>query len=330
MDLEWIPGANNEHCKGREVDSYMSGELTGVLEPDDEPLSPEEIEFLAAEDSVESESEEEEPALVMWGYGGEDETKGDDGEWEEDEDEDEVEAEKAPRWPVGSAVCFDWKGLGDWYTAKVAEANSDGSYLIDYGWASEKVPACKAHLIKGADDWNVCGGRLIARKQEKEVEKEAHVERRDNPETWERISRILVDLRALGIAPGLLVHPHRRLVEGLATAKIQAVFRGSATRRKLARRAAKEMRTELERLVKELALRRVREELSRLTDDGAKTSWMLRKLRERERRRRTEPWELACARARYLLRTSVSMTEFHDRLRGEPTRVKSAWYKAGV
>ena len=38
-----------------------------------------------------------------------------------------------------------------------------------------------------------------------------------NPETWERIRRILVDLRALGIAPGLLVHPHRRLASRSTT-----------------------------------------------------------------------------------------------------------------
>ena len=261
-----------------------------MLEPEDEPLTPEEVEWIAAEGPVEPE----------WVSDSEEEAR---SESEEEEEEEE--------WEDVTEFCHDgvtyYLGAGGaLYDPETEErvATWDGARVVGL-----------SELMGGEDDGEE-GISLPARKLD-----------------WKRVHAIIVDLRGQGVAPERMVWPTRKKVRELAATELQRRIRGARARR-AAEREAKRMHKEIEKLLWQWSVRRTKETIRRLRIGGSErldtTRGTLEFLRRRKREEESEEWELACARGRYLARTSESRAEFRRRMDQEPRLVRVAWVRCDL
>ena len=345
MDQTWVPGANNRHCKGRAVDNWVSGELCGVLEPEDEPLTPEEIEFIAAEGEVARGPESESEA----------EAASESGSESECELEDVTLFEHA-------GVTYYLGSEGALYDPETEECVGiwDGTRVISLSEARGGAGGGGEDERKGDDDEEEEGSDTRTGEQRREhrdfVERlrvglqllrqatwtgwpgeeapssdtwpVASARRMD----WKRIHAIIVDLRGQGVRPETMVWPSQARVLELAATELQRMIRGARARRAI-EQEARTTCTEIEKLLMEWTLRVGKETIRRLRPRGQGTMRaraMLELLRRRKREEESEEWEIACARGRYLARASNSDAEFRRRMAQEPRLVRVAWARCCI
>ena len=358
--LSWVPGANNAHTRGRTVDSWVTGECCAVLEPEDQPLTPEEVEWIAAEGPVER-------ASPVFGFDSEEEAQSESESESESEVELESESESEAECEDVTEFCHDgvtyYLGAGGaLYDPETEERVGiwDGARVLglseSMGGEEGGEDECKGGEDEVEDDKgggtstieqlreraeNLRAGMDLFRQatfNEWPGEKPAGASL-SAPSSrtssargldWKRLHALKAEaMRAVREAAMRRQRDRglRAQQDKLAATELQRVIRGARARR-VAACEAKRMRKEIEKLLVGCYVRRVKETMRRLRTGGPPTirpREMLGLLRRSHREEESEEWELACARGRYLARTSESRAEFRQRMDQEPRLVRVAW-----